>query len=283
MTLRPSSDLRRVQSLFWRLITAPEGVARGAAELRASGELPSGGLSLLVRSDARLDATARLDVYADMYFYRLRDCLAEDYPKLAAWLGEARFHNLVTDFLLAHPPAHFSLRELGRPLAPFLETHALAEEFPGSADLARLEWARADVFDAADAAPLSREHLLEHGATAPEIFRVKRIAALRLLRVAAGTLPLWRQLESGVAAADAPRGAPHGVLVWRRNETILHRSLAPDEDAWLRALGPQGATLAELGERALAEQPGGATPEAAARRLSERLGLWAQDGILTAA
>ena len=97
-------------------------------------------------------AYGRLDVYADMYFYRLRDCLAEDFPKLAELVGEARFHNLVTDYLLRHPSSHPSLRELGRRLPAFLADHAIAAEFPVAADLARLEWARVDVFDERDVA-----------------------------------------------------------------------------------------------------------------------------------
>ena len=138
-------ELRALQSVFWRLMVAPEGVAAGARALRAEGAIGSEDLGFLVRADDRMNPRERLDVYADMYFYRLRDCLAEDFPKLSAWIGPARLHNVVTYYLLAHPPAHFSLRELGRRLPGFVAGHALASEFPGLADLAALEWARGDV------------------------------------------------------------------------------------------------------------------------------------------
>jgi hypothetical protein len=134
-------DLRGVEELLWKLITAPEGVVRGAAELHREGVLESQDLSFLVPPNDRLGSAEQLDIYADMYFHRLHDCLAEDFPVLLARLGGARFHNLVTDYLLAHPSTHFSLRELGRALAGFLDSHALEREFPALADLARLEWA----------------------------------------------------------------------------------------------------------------------------------------------
>ena len=76
-------ELRELQAVFWQLITAPTGTAAGAAELAAAGRIPGEDLAGLVRGDGRLDAVGRVDVYADMYFYRLRDCLAEDFPRLA--------------------------------------------------------------------------------------------------------------------------------------------------------------------------------------------------------
>lgn len=297
----PFPHLRDLQSIFWRLLSAPEGAAQGAAALRREGVLESEDLSFLVRSDARLDAVERVEIYADMYFYRLRDCLAEDFPKLAAQLGSARFHNLVTDYLLAHPSSHFSLRELGRPLPGYLADHELAREGPTLADLAALEWARVDVFDAADAVPISREQLLERGAAAPETFRIARVPACRLLRIDASILPQWKRLddaasaggeEAGLAAGAGDRihaeeasppdrvplsNEPCAVLVWRKDFGVYHRSLAADEAACLEAISADGARLARLGEIA-AEHAG---PERAGARLAELLALWTRDEVVT--
>jgi hypothetical protein len=280
-------DLRGVQELFWKLITAPEGVARGAAELHRRGTLESGDLSFLVSPDAALSSAERLDIYADMYFYRLRDCLAEDFPALRARLGETRFHNLVTDYLLAHPSAHFSLRELGRALPGFLARHTLEREFPALADLARLEWARVDVFDDADAAPLSREDLLGPGASDPEGFGLALVPAARLLRLDASVLPLWKRLDAGggaaeeAASAGGPRGATRPLRVWRKGFAIFHRSMQPDEGRCLEALASGGATLAQLGELVAGAQPPDVTETELAERFAALLDLWAKDEILT--
>ena len=164
MSAAVRTDLRSLQSLLWRLIAAPEGVRAEAEALARAGAIASSDLAFLV-NPAAMGSIERLDVYADMYFYRLRDSLSEDFSKVAAWIGPSRFHNLVTDYLLAHPPTSFTLRDLGRALSDFLASHALTREFSGVADLARLEWARLDVFDDADAEPLARADLLADAET----------------------------------------------------------------------------------------------------------------------
>jgi hypothetical protein len=287
VTVQPFPDLRGVQELFWKLVTAPEGVVPGAAGLHREGALESEDLSFLVPPTGRLGPAEQLDIYADMYFHRLRDCLAEDFPALLARLGGARFHNLVTDYLLAHPSSHFSLRELGRALPGFLGGHPLGRELPALADLARLEWARADVFDEADGAPLSREELLRLGAADPEEARLSLIPAVRLLRLDASVLPLWKRLDAGENAGEeaASPAAPHGetsaVRVWRKGFAIFHRSMPPDEERCLQMLARGGASLAALGELLAGAELRGAPEAELAQRFAELLDLWTEDEILT--
>jgi len=284
--LQRPPQLRDLQALFWQLLTAPEGVSKGVAELRREGKLESRDLSFLVRPDARLGPVDRLDIYADMYFYRLRDCLAEDFPKVAALIGDARFHNLVTDYLLANPSSHFSLRELGRALPGFVATHPLAAEIPLLPDLARLEWERLDVFDEADAEPLSRQRLLDDGGAHPEQFPVALVPSARLIRVDTSVLGLWKHLHGGEGAmgGDEPpltRSQDSGVLVWRRSFTVFQRVLAEDEEGCLEALVSRGATLAELGEILLERQPPSSSQHKTSQRLAELLDLWTRDELLT--
>ncbi|MEN8183539.1 MAG: DNA-binding domain-containing protein [Myxococcota bacterium] len=276
-------DLAGVQALVWRLIAAPEGVRRGAEELHREGRLASEDLSFLVPPDERLEPPERLDIYADMYFYRLRDCLAEDFPKVVARVGPVHWHNLVTDYLLAHPSTHFSLRELGRALPGFLERSELTKRFPALEGLARLEWARVDVFDETDAAPLTREDLLAQGAAAPASAAFALVPSTRLLRLDASVLPLWKSLEEQGVENGTPRAGEKtaGVLVWRKTFAIFHRSLEADEERCLWALAAGGATLAELGELlATAQPPGAAAERAAAERLAALIDRWARDALL---
>ncbi len=282
--MQPFPDLRAAQEFFWKLITAPEGVERGAADLYRDGALPSQDLSFLVLPGDGPSSTEQLDIYANMYFHRLRDCLAEDFPTLLARLGDARFHNLTTDYLLAHPPGHFSLRELGRALPGFLADHPLARQLPILAELARLEWARVDVFDEADAAPLTREEILERGASEPERFRLTLVPASRLLRLDSSALPLWKRLDAGERPdgdADAP-GESCAVRVWRKGFAVFHRSMPPDEERCIEALASGYVSLAELGETLAGAQPSGTTETQLAERFAALLGLWTQDEILAA-
>ncbi len=129
-------ELKNLQSLLYRLITAPSGVAEGLA---AERELSARGLDSIVLGDERLSAADRVDIYANMYFYRLLDALKEDFPATLAVLGADNFHNLVTGYILEYPPTEPSLYYCGRYLADYLRDHPLSESAPFIADLARLE------------------------------------------------------------------------------------------------------------------------------------------------
>ena len=104
-------NLKELESLLYRLITAPSGVAEGLA---AERDLGAGGLDAIVLGDDRLSAEARVDIYANMYFYRILDALKEDFPATLAVLGDDNFHNLVTGYLLEYPPTEPSISHCGQ-------------------------------------------------------------------------------------------------------------------------------------------------------------------------
>jgi hypothetical protein len=266
-------DLRALQERFFALVTDAGGVAGGAARLG----LGATDLEALVRGDARLDAGGRLGVYADMYGARLEDALGEDYPKLAAICGEAAFAGLLGDFLAACPPRNYSLRHLGAPLPEFLAGHALGRQRPWLADLAALEWARVEVFDRADAAALTLDHLR---ALAPERFAVLALHAIPatiVLNVAEGVDDIWRQIEAGhpSVAWRGRTGARQDLVVWRRDIEVYHRSASAAEVEALPLL-TAGTTLGVLCER-LGEGRG---EEAAARLAFELVGAWVGDALI---
>src|SRR5262249_6584940 len=95
----------------------------------------------MIGGDERLGAVERPDVYAKMHCFRLLEVLREDYPKLVAVVGDAEFHNLVTEYLIAHPPEHASIAHAGIALPDFLTGHSLEarRHAPWLHELARLE------------------------------------------------------------------------------------------------------------------------------------------------
>jgi len=305
-----SPDLRRTQELFWALITAPEGVRPAVEELGRRGVVDERGIDDLFAGDRGLPALERLDIYANMYFYRLLDCLAEDFPKVLAALGPARFHNLITDYLLRHPSEHPSLRHLGRRLPEFLAAHPLAAEFPWAPDLARLDWARADLFDAPDAAPLSRDALAGLPQDRAGEARFTLVPAFALLRFDREIVRYWRRLEeSGAGAGDdraehgratgnaarekteaddaAARGPGGGdrhappkrrrtaARVWRRDFVVYHRGIDEDEALCLD-LVRAGQSIARICQGLAA----GRSVTQATERAGRMIQGWLDDGIL---
>jgi hypothetical protein len=252
--------LASLQRELGRWISALEGLPDGAE------------LDARVRADRGVDATRRIDVYAHAYFARLHDVLRDDYPALAAALGEAAFHDLAKLYLLAHPPRSFTLRFLGARLPAFLGSPAAVwfrERWPFAPDLAALEWAIADVFDAADRPVLARAALAALPAEAWPALRFELIAALRLLTLD-WPVERLRGAHDGGEPLPALAPEPTTVLVWRRDERVRWRAL-PDAEARAFAALAAGEDFASVCAHL------DSAPEALA--LLER---WLADGVLSA-
>src|SRR5579862_1026658 len=144
--------LGELQQLLYRLVTATSGVEK---VLAAETNLPPQGISVLVRGDARVSAIDRVEIYANMYFYRLLDAIKEDFPATLTLLGEVRFHNLITGYLTQYPPSDPSITEASRHLAEFARNSSALDKWPFIADLVRIERAMVEVFLGPDARPLS--------------------------------------------------------------------------------------------------------------------------------
>jgi len=236
--------LSEVQSVLLRLIRAPEGVEKAVAELDASGNGVAAAVGRWIVGDERLSAHARLDVYANMYFYRLKDVLEQEFERTARLLGEVGFHNLVTDFLLAHPSHSPSIRWVSRPFPAYLAAHSASGDFPAAADLASIEWAWWDSFQAADAEPLAAEEL----AAVPEDrwadLVLRPVPAFHLLRVRRDSLALWRGERPGIdpspvsVAVSRARFSPAVAELGDREALALFRLAAGE------AVGEVAAALA---------------------------------------
>ena len=215
------SDLNWVESLLYRLITAPSGVAEGLAQEKS---LVSGGLTSVIIGDDRLSAEERVDIYANMYFYRILDVLKEDFPATLAILGAERFHNLVTGYLIEYPPAHFSISYAGNHLADFLADHPLREEFPFLADLARMERALIEVFHATDATALDAEQMR---AIPPEDWPSLNLTlhpSIQTLELQWDVATILRAVEQGEEPSQPAREAI-AMMVWRNRNRVYYRAI----------------------------------------------------------
>jgi hypothetical protein len=250
-------SLRDVQGLFWGSITAgPERLAL----------LPR--LCEVVEPSATLDAAERIQVYADAYFWRLRDVLAEDFPHLATLLGPDRLEELARDYVCRHPSTHPSLRNLGRGLPAYLAHRT--DLPPYLADLARLEWARIDVFDAPEREPVTIDALRAVRPDDWPALRFMSIPALKVLHVAWPVHQIW-------AGADPVTltPSPTFIRVWR----------APDYSVFHSGMDARSAHA--LG-RLIAGQPFAAVcdtftelvPLEAAQQATALLARWLEDGII---
>jgi hypothetical protein len=274
--------LASLQRRLWRLISDPEGVAAALA-----AEAPCApALSGLLRGDRGLAPEDRLGVYANAYFVRIHDALRSDFGALARALGPAAFHDLVKTYLMAHPPSHPSLRHAGEALDRFLETEPFAGIFARrcayAADLARLEWALTEAFDAEDAPLLTRQDL---SGVAPDAWSGLRLGTSPPLRVLSLRWPVQGvrerfDQEGEEECWDSPPAlesrATH-LRVWRREETVYYREIPALEAELLRKLkrGEDFGALCEGVAHVVGE-------ESAAARTAAFLEAWLSAGLLSA-
>jgi hypothetical protein len=253
-----------VQERFFRLITAPEGVVEG---LKTMG-LVERDVEEMICSDERRTGVERLDIYANMYFYRILDVLRDMYPKLTEAVGDAPFHNLITSYLLEYPSSHPSLRNVGEKLPAFLDAHQLPDR-PWLSDLARLEWARHDVFDLADADALTMELLRGLDPNAFAGLALPLIPALRIVRVKHSVEDTYDD------PSQAPAAGRRTLLVWRQGSDVYHRATDEREAAALAML-ERGTSFGLICEWLGRELPEAEAPQAAFGLLAQ----WATDEIL---
>jgi Putative DNA-binding domain len=266
--------LNDAQRILWQLIAAPEGVGATLAGDADRGGTLRAALSRTVRGDARLDAVARLDIYANMYFFRVLDVLKEHYAATYALLGDVAFHNLITDYLLRHPPTHFSIREAGRHLPELLAAHEVRATHPCAADLARFERALNDAFDAADAPAMTAAALAGVAAGAWPSLRLELHPTVRLLDCGWPVHVVRAGVERGEPPAD-PQPERAWLCVWRQDLVVFHRPLEQVEFVALRAV-QRGASFAAVCATADELLPDGEAPQ----RVAAALAGWLSNGWL---
>ena len=101
-----------------------------------------------IKDSAKEERKALLGVYRHAYVARLAEVLADDYEQLHAYLGDSGFAKFAKSYIAAHPSDRKSARDFGRHVPEFLKADAGFAKHPELAEIARLEKALADAFDA---------------------------------------------------------------------------------------------------------------------------------------
>jgi hypothetical protein len=167
---RPKSSqgvkkLRAIQRAFATGITRPLTAARHMQPKWVDGKSTRKAVATFIKPNDRLSSFDRLEIYNRQYWFRLLDCLYEDFPGLRALIGDKRFHALSVAYLTKYPSNSYALRDLGGRLEKFLVREPLwvAPHQKLARDLVRLEWAHIVAFDGEALPPLEIDALLDAG------------------------------------------------------------------------------------------------------------------------
>jgi hypothetical protein len=272
MTTRAPDDLASMQRTLAELLRAPSSLAgEGGGEGGAAAAVEG-----IASGNERLSPAQQVEIYREQFFLRHLDVLRDDFASLAHALGEEGFEALGKAYLQAFPPRSFTLRDLGHALERFVAEAMPWAEDALVADLARVEWAFVEAFDAPDAPRLDLATVAALPEEAWPRARVTLQPSVRRLRLrhAAHDYRLAVRAANGDAAALAaiarPAPSPTFVVVFR----------GPDR---LHSLGIDGAACALLDELANGTPLGDACERAAAASgaseelFAEKVGAWFQE------
>jgi Putative DNA-binding domain len=224
---------------------------------------------------AREQAEGGFSIYVNAYRARLMAALRENYPMLCLALGDDMFDTLATAYVEQQPSRFRSIRWFGDGLADFMDGNAELTPHPSLSDLARMDWALRQSFDAADDDRLVVDDLaqLAPEAWATQCFRLRASVMLRDLHWSVE--PVWQALnEDAAAETSPPEPHDHTLLVWRNKLDCHWRSLSNAEAAGLKALAAD-CHFADICEQMITVDET-ITPTAAAMMLRQ----WVEHGLL---
>ena len=215
-------------------------------------------------------------VYRHAYGSRLVEAMRNEHALLHSYMGDEMFDGMGHAYVAANPSQHPNLRWFSQGLPDFLKSAAPYGDYPVLSELAALEKALNDAFDAKDAPVLA---LADMAAIAPQAWADLKFdahsSALRL-DFSTNASAIWLALKKDETPPDAILlEQPCRLLIWRQDVTPMFRELAMEEAMmWDEAAGgiPFGVLCSML---ATYDDPDGA-----AARGAGYLHGWVTAGLL---
>jgi hypothetical protein len=251
------------------VIVHPGTIEEAVRDRSATRRLPLREAERAILPSKTMAPLERLAVYQGMYPLRMHDALAADYPGLKAFLGDHLFEHFVADYVVKHPSRSYTLNRLGDHVPDFVKTwHHPKRAF--LADLARLELAITETFDAEEDVPAAAPAHVDAD-WASRRFGIAPTLRLLSFRHAAG--PALDALKTGRRVSVRPKAS--WAAIHRRSLVVYRLDLSRGEFHLLNALAA-GAPLAKA-LRLAARKAGKALSPAAVRKAFR---VWTSEGIL---
>ena len=299
-------ELTRIQRWFQAVVTHADGVDTGVGSEEAQKliQLTPGQLERVITRSRALSAAERLAIYANAYHTRLLECLGEVFPMLKRTLGQDGFEGLAFGYLQEYPSRSYTLNELGRhfarylqesrpPLEPCAELDGakridgppVEEDWPGFLiDLAQLEWAIYEVFDGPGVegvALLDADQLLAIPAERWPEARLIPVVCLELLATRFPVNEYYTALRKSKPNQVVPIPAPAEsfVALTRRDYVVRRYALSKLQFDLLRAL-KEHRSIGEAIESIVAAAEAG--PDQLATMLQMWFRNWTAEGFFQA-
>lgn len=183
-----------------------------------------------IAENPKEDRRVLLGVYQNAYVLRLIEFLENDYDKLHAVLGDDQFEEMARSYIKAHPSHSRNARWFGAKLPEFLRSTPPYSGAPLAGDMATLELALVDVFDAEDAPVLTLEELQS---VAPDDWpglTFRPHPATHRFDITTNADEIWRALHNErEAPTPANLDEPRRVIAYRPEGMATFRVMSADE------------------------------------------------------
>ncbi len=216
-------------------------------------------------------------VYRYAYSSRLVAAMRHDHELLHLYLGDEMFDEMGHAYVRARPSEHPNLRWFSQGLPDFLKSAKPYSDHPALSDLAALEKALNDAFDAAEGPVLA---LADMAGFAPEVWNdltFRPHPSARRLDLNSNAPAIWMALKNDETPPDAELlEEPARLLIWRQDVTPMFREL-PTEEAMMWDEAANGIPFGVLCEMLATYDD----PDGAAARGAGYLHGWISSGSLT--
>ena len=261
--------LKLLQEWMSILVEHPHSAQAGAHTKAARAIVPPGRIRRgeVVLPNNRMDPFQRVQVYTGGYFTRLKEVLESDHPGLVHALGEDTWSHVALGYLQRHPSRHPNLNQLNKKLPEYLATRKGLRNRAFLRDLARLEVAMTDAFDAPEFEPLDMTTLQD---LTPEQWAAVVFEPNPSLQVESFSYPVNAYLQDVLDGNNprTPLRKKSHVAVYRHDHRVYRLTLSPPMFTVLTALCEGNAFGDALTAVAIGEQ-----------QVTRWFATWSADGL----
>jgi hypothetical protein len=240
--------LDRVQRWMQAVIVQPGTVDEAVRSEAARAELDPEQIEGVILPSRTLTPVERVGVYQGMYLLRMIEALEGDYQAVAHYLGSDAFAELVERYAEAHPSGSYTFNRFGGKFPEFIRDAKWLRRRALLTDLARLERAVTEVFDAPESPAWPTEAIEKMPQDAWPAAVLQPIAAFRVLSFAYPVNPYLQSVKvENHDHPELPRRASF-VAVYRKAYGVGRLDLGRPAYAFLSALAkgrPFGKAVAE--------------------------------------
>jgi hypothetical protein len=268
--MRAGADLATLERWMQAVVMHPGGARAGlrSPEARKLVATAARDLGSVVLPSKNLSSAERLEIYAHMYYARLVEVMEGEYPTVRQILGPEAFAAACRRFVARYPSRTRTLNSLSARFPDFLaKTLPRSNRHGLAVNVARIERAMEDVFDAPRAEPMTAAQFAAIGVEGQAKLRVT--PALRLLRLRYPANDYMSALRRG-GRPRVPRPRATFAIVFRRGFQVFRRDQEPEQFRLLQAL-VAGKPLAAAVRASIGRRAGSAD------RVAKRLGKWFEE------